>query len=68
MARKNQSDPKPDEANEGPTPPFPGGIPRPDKGIGLERPGRITDTPGADYPPERKPFPDSVPDPGIGKP
>jgi hypothetical protein len=67
MARNADPHPKPDnpQPQPGPVPHFPVGVPAPDKGIGLERPGRVTEVPGEDYPPERKPFPDTVPDPGI---
>jgi hypothetical protein len=64
MPRHTDPHPPPDNPNEGPVPHFPDVVPPPDRrDIGLEKPGRVTELP--DYPPERKPFPDTVPDPGI---
>lgn len=68
MARNGETHPPPDTSDEGPVPHFPTGMPPQTRDIGLERPGRITEVPGEDYPPERRPFPDTVPDPGISKP
>ncbi|HZY67571.1 MAG TPA: hypothetical protein VFE52_03245 [Devosia sp.] len=66
MARNADPHPSPDLPDSpGSVPHFPTGTPEPDKGIGLERPGRQSEVPGEDYPPERKPFPDHTPDPGI---
>jgi hypothetical protein len=68
MARNPDPHPEPDNPTEGVVPHFPPGMP-PVKGIDLPRPGVGRDeVPGADYPPERKPFPDHTPDPGISKP
>ena len=67
MARNGDPHPTPDDPNTGPAPHFPNGTPKPDKGIRLEKPGEPREVPGEDYPPERKPFPDTVPDPGISK-
>jgi hypothetical protein len=67
MARNGDSHPTPDDPNTGPVPHFPPGTPKPQNVIELERPGKPTEVPGEDYPPERKPFPDTLPDPGISK-
>ena len=65
MTRNGDSHPAPDDPNIGPVPHFPPGTAKPQTGVELERPGERNEVPGEDYPPERKPFPDTVPDPGI---
>ena len=65
MARNADPHPPPDDPNEGPAPHFPPGT-NPRKDIDMPRPGSIKEVvPGGDFPPERKPFPDHTPDPGV---
>lgn len=61
MARNADPHPAPSNPDEGPAPQFPPGAAPPGKIDNLPRPGVRPD----ETPPERKPFPDVTPDPGI---